>query len=239
MRSGWFWGTEMWADYLAEYAEHHPECLHEFRTSPLDPEHELYFDFPSESTDRRVSQEESVAQAQFKGQWDVSHHQSQVIDLHTHQWSDLRKSYHALIHRAEERYRFEVVSDCTMYKSLHILANGFQPRNNMTYEFQRRWLDLGCGIMVGAMDRETDACVAIAYWILYEGHAYYASGPSTMANVMHAVLWHSFKILKARGIHLVELGQVDGATEKERNIGKFKAGFGGESVPFTIVRRTT
>ena len=67
--------------------------------------------------------------------------------------------------------------------------------------------------------------------------AYYMSGPSLRDNVQHAVIWKSLQLLKERDITLVELGQIDGETEKEKNIGKFKAGWGGEEKPFTIVRK--
>lgn len=79
--------------------------------------------------------------------------------------------------------------------------------------------------------------VAAALWIVYQNCAYYASGPSLEKNTMHAVIWKSLQLLKARGVTLVELGQIDGETEKEQNIGKFKQGFGGEAKPYTVVRR--
>jgi len=86
-------------------------------------------------------------------------------------------------------------------------------------------------------DEGTQANIASALWILYEGGAYYASGPSVEKNVQHAVIWKSLELLKAKGIRLVELGQIDGETEKEKNIGKFKGGWGGTVQPFTIARR--
>ena len=41
MKSGWFFGTQMWAEYLAEYSKARPECLNEFRSSPLTNDHDL------------------------------------------------------------------------------------------------------------------------------------------------------------------------------------------------------
>jgi lipid II:glycine glycyltransferase (peptidoglycan interpeptide bridge formation enzyme) len=79
--------------------------------------------------------------------------------------------------------------------------------------------------------------VAAAFWIVYNGCAYYASGPSLEKNVQHAVILESLVQLKARGITLVEMGQTDGATEKERNIAKFKRGFGGSERPYMVIRR--
>ena len=116
------------------------------------------------------------------------------------------------------------------YQHLHGEANGGQPRPDKTYDLQQQWIRQGNGMLVGCN-------AAFAFWILYEGGAYYASGPSVEKNVQHAVIWKSLELLKAQGIRLVELGQIDGETEKERNIGKFKAGFGGTAQPFTIARR--
>jgi hypothetical protein len=65
------------------------------------------------------------------------------------------------------------------------------------------------------------------------------SGPSLTENVQHAVVWRSLEVLKARGVRLAELGQVDGPhmTEKEKSIALFKQGFGGEPRPYLIARR--
>ena len=58
-------------------------------------------------------------------------------------------------------------------------------------------------------------------------------------NVQHAVIWRSLNMLKDRGYQYAEMGQIDGVSVKEQNIGKFKQGFGGEAKPFVIARRVT
>ena len=216
MKSGWFWGSPMWQEYLEEYAKTCPECLHEWKSSPLADDHDLEdgYLYPGMI---------------FKS------HQSQVIDLRTHKWSDVRKSYHSVIHRGQEQLEITEDKDINLFRRVHQCAFG-SVRPLETFAIQDDWIQGGYAMAVSAMNKK-DEIVAAALWIIYRDCAYYASGPSTEKNTMHAVIWKSLQLLKERGITLVELGQIDGETEKEKNIGKFKAGFGGEAKPFTIVRR--
>lgn len=216
MKSGWFFGTPMWAEYLAEYAKSRPECLREWKTSPLADDH----DFSKREMNRTYIQ---------------SDHLSQVIDLRTHKWSDVRKSYHSIIHRGQEMLVITEDENINLFRRVHQCAFG-SVRSLETFAIQDGWIQSGHAMAVSAINKK-DEVVAAALWIIYKGCSYYASGPSTEKNTMHAVIWKSLQLLKERGITLVELGQIDGETEKEKNIGKFKAGWGGEAKPFTIVRR--
>lgn len=222
MRSGWFWKTDMWQAYLKEYARTRPECLHEWKTSPLDP---TGHDFSERKMNFTYEETDCL---------------SQVIDLRTHTWSDVRKSYRSLINQAKRTYAFDECSpefmarDMGVFKSLHAAANGRQPRNDETYVHQKRWMDAGHGLLVACTD--WPYVFAAAYWIIYQGNAYYMSGPSVKDNVQHAVIWKSLQLLKEQGVRFVELGQIDAITEKEKGIAAFKAGFGGEAKPFTVVR---
>jgi hypothetical protein len=181
---------------------------------------------------------------QHPEQWEARTHWTQVLDLTVpveELWRGVRKSFHSIVHRAQDRY--EIVPAWTHpaiwdYQRVHADANGGPPRSQATYEHQWQWLADGQGLLMLAQDPERlGVAVAAAYWIVYQGSAYYASGPSVERSVQHAVIWESLIWLKANGVTLAELGQIDGETEKERNIGKFKAGFGGAAQPFTIARR--
>lgn len=216
MQSAWFWKTPMWQAYLQEYSKTRPECLLEWKSSPLDPDGH---DFSERKMNVTYCQTE---------------HLSQVIDLRTHKWSDVRKSYHSIIHRGQEQLEILDEEDILAFKSVHQCAFG-SVRSISTYEIQNYWIKSGNAMAVSARNKK-DEFVAAALWIIYVGCAYYASAPSLEKNTMHAVIWKSLHLLKARGVTLVELGQIDGETEKEKNVGKFKAGFGGEPKPFTIVR---
>jgi hypothetical protein len=215
MKSGWFWNTPMWQAYLEEYAKTRPECLHEWKSSPLVNDH----DFSKREMNRTYIQTDYL---------------SQVIDLRTHKWSDVRKSYHSIIHRGQEQLEIEEDEGVLSFRIAHHFAFG-SVRSEKTFIIQGEWVKGGNALVVSA--RKKDVLVGSVLWIIYQGCAYYASAPSLEKNVMHAVIWKSLKLLKERGITIVELGQIDGETEKEKNIGKFKAGWGGEAKPFTIVRR--
>lgn len=217
VRSGWFFGTEEWQQYLVEYAKSRPECLREWKSSPLAEDHEFRERFDCD------------------GIWEQEERLTQVLDLRTHKWSDVRKSYHSIIHRGQEQLEIIEEEDILVFKNVHQCAFG-SVRSIHTYEIQNYWIKSGTAMAVSAFNKKEE-CVAAALWIIYQGCAYYASGPSTEKNTMHAVTWKSLQLLKARGVTLVELGQIDGETEKERNIGKFKSGWGGEVKPFMIVRR--
>lgn len=217
MKSGWFWQSPMWAEYLQEYAKSRPECLMEWKSSPLadDCEFREYFE--------------------CDGIWEKKQHQTQVIDLRTHKWSDVRKSYHSIIHRGQEQLEIVEEENILVFKSVHECAFG-AVRSLGTYSIQNDWIVSGNAMVVSAFNKKEE-CVAAALWIIYQCCAYYASGPSTEKNTMHTVIWKSLQLLKARGVTLVELGQIDGETEKEKGISRFKSGFGGEAKPFIIVRR--
>lgn len=218
MRSGWFWGTGEWEQYQADYYEgkSRPE---EWKSSPLCCDHDF-----SDMPEGLVSE------------WNVS----RVIDLRLHSWSDVRKSYRPIINLARNMCSVGLCnsSEIMFYRRLHARANGGYERPAKTFLHQGVWLGCGHGLLVRAKDF-TGRPIAYAYWIIWGGNAYYMSGPSIEENVQHAVIWQSLCHMKDMGIKLVEMGQVDGPgmTEKERKIAVFKRGFGGEDVPYMVVKR--
>lgn len=215
MRSGWFFGTPMWQEYLEEYAKTRPECLHEWKSSPLANDHDL---------------EDGYL---YPGMI-FENHQSQVIDLRTHKWSDVRKSYRGLINQAEKKYGISEIHYISTFQELHRQAFGVA-RNDETFSIQGEWLRSGNAMLVQG---GRESWIGAVLWIIYRGCAYFASSPSVENNIQHAIIWRSFRLLKEKGVTLIDMGQIDSMTEKEKSIGFFKSGWGGESRPFTIVRRT-
>lgn len=222
MRSGWFWHSSEWELYQREYFSGR-ERPDEYKSSPLAHDHE--FDDLS---------------------FEIEPHVTRVLDLMPYDaelhrlWPKVRKSYHSLIHRAEERYELKTIyadrlGGIEPFVRCHIEANG-RVRSDRTFAYQAEWISRGIGLCIGAFDGAR--AIAAAYWILLNDQAYFASGPSVERGVQHAVIWASLKSLKKRGIQLVELGQVDGESEKERNIGHFKSGFAGIDIPFYIARKS-
>ena len=158
-------------------------------------------------------------------------------------WPHLRRSYRALIHKAEREY--VIASDCghtarsvlsfLMYQQLH-RSLAMVPRNGETYQLQREWLLDGRALVTVAW--KDPSVRGAAYWIVYKGAAYYASGAFVEDNVAHAVIWRSLLALRGLGVRNVSLGwQGIGVTEKERNIEFFKRGFGGRDVPVPVISR--
>ena len=161
----------MWAQYETAYyaGKVRPD---EYKSSPLADDHEFGWDAKRES-------------------YDLAVHQAMVIRLDSpliEVFRDLRGSYRSLIHRANERYVVYEAPWFAKYKALHIAANGRQPRSDETYAIQEKWLADGRGMLVGigpaAMDEVSYR--AFAYWIIYQGCAYYMSGPSIEPNVQQA-----------------------------------------------------
>lgn len=219
MKSGWFWNTAMWQEYLREYAKTRPECLNEWKSSPLSNDH----DFTREDDDT----------------YEQTEHLTQVIDLNTYKWSDIRKSYHSLIRRAQEKYIIKENDSIIPFYDCHVAAFG-NVRNIETYAIQKQLRDTGYIMSVSAAEPEGNLRmkhIGVVLWIIYRGSAYYASSPSLVKNVQHAIIWHSLTLLRVRGVELVDMGQVDGETEKEKGIATFKMGFGGVTKQFSVVRR--
>ena len=219
MRSGWFWGTDMWIEYLKEYAKARPECLHEWRSSPLAYDH----DFSS-----------PVGEPEWK--LECEPHRSQVIDLRTHKWSDIRKSYRGLINKAMKETIIEKTCLGYKFQTIHQAAFG-AVRNQRTYDIQGEWLknDLAQAFIAYKVIDGNEVYASGALWIVYQNCAYYDSGPSIYDNVQHAVIFRSLESLRSYGVALVDMGQIDGSEAGTRGV--FKTGFGGEAKPFTIVRR--
>ena len=210
----------MWAEYQAAYYSDRPQVT-EWKSSPLANDHD-FGDMPVG--------------------YEIVTRQTQVIDLSyplPTLWQGVRKSYHSIIHRANEQYDIKQDATIMPFRLLHHEAFG-NVRIEQTFIEQGRWLATGYGLSVSAnfnTQEGTQSTIAAAYWIIYRGSAYYASGPAVEKNVQHAVIWKSLELLKARGIQFVEMGQIDGDTLKEMNIGKFKSGWPGAATPFQIVRK--
>lgn len=220
MKSGWFWNSERWAEYQHHYYSDR-DPVTEWKSSPLANDHDIG-DVPDG--------------------YEIITRRTQVIDLSyplETLWAGVRKSYHSIIHRANEEHCISEHSygGIGFYQRLHAVACNGQPRCDETYRCQENWLRDGYGMLVMARAAMSGKFAAASYWIVYKNCAYYMSGPSIEKNVQHAVIWHSLELLKARGIMKAELGQIGGDTLKEMNIGKFKVGFGGHAEPFQIVRK--
>ena len=166
--------------------------------------------------------------------------ETRIVDLRETEaalWRGVRRSYHALIHRAEHQHAIRVGAGdhlAVCYMRAH-QASATRPRSGRTYSLQMEWARAGQAAIALAFRHGDDGDqraipVAAAYAIVYKRRAYYASGPSTERDVQHAVQWALVKHLAAIGAEYYETGYLpDDPSDKDRGIQKFKEGFGGDA----------
>jgi hypothetical protein len=95
--------------------------------------------------------------------------------------------------------------------------------------------DRGTWFIIGHSAREhaLSSAIGYVYVVIHDAWAYYFSSVTTAKDTNHALLWHTMKALKSRGVRWFEIGWMerDGDTAKDAGIIKFKQGFGGVDMP--------
>ena len=145
-------------------------------------------------------------------------------------WRGVRRSYHALIHRAEREYvieRYRPGSSLDELMQVHAQAAGRQTRPTETWDLMHAWASVGVGNIWVARDAD-DAVTAFIYVYKWKGQAYYGHAATLAQNVTHALIWAAIKSLRA-DVSFLDLGAVSSADDdtKTRGIAMFKRGFGG------------
>jgi hypothetical protein len=168
-----------------------------------------------------------------------------VVDLKASEqdiWKHIRKSYKSLIHKAEKDYHLAVYGasvatwavECA--HRLHVACAGGEMRAPLTWTLMTDWVANGSAVVAIASpsanqspeNQSPQQPVGYAYAIRYKRWAYYASGGSLVNDVQHGLQWELIKALRADGRTAYELGYGAGlrASEKDKGIAHFKAGFG-------------
>lgn len=165
-------------------------------------------------------------------------------------WRQLRGSYKPLINKAQRQRAIQTFSGCgdpcdmqtaavlmNDARRLHETAAGRQTRSDETWRLQANWLALGHAVVSVAYDATRP--VGFAYALRWKGWSYYFSGASLEDSVSHALIWNLMVGVRAAGGEHFEVGHAagDDASEKERGIAFFKAGFGGTQWPVAAVIR--
>ena len=169
---------------------------------------------------------------------------SQVVDLaydESELWRGMRRSYHAIIHKAEGDFglAWDLVSGghtsaCALIcMPLHDLKVGRSTRPLETWEMMDQWVRDGHGQVAYVTRHTTGMPLGYVYAIVHGNWAYYASGVTLEPNLAHALIWHVMLALKKRGVRWFEVGWLwrPGEDEKAKSIAFFKQGFGGAAVP--------
>lgn len=182
-----------------------------------------------------------------------------VVDLNKPEaelWRNLRKSYKALIHRAQRRHDIVVLATpaaTEIARNLHRAAAGRSTRSAATWEAMGGWTLTGHGIVAVATDKAAAVPTGFAYAIRFKDWAYYASGATLpepgvtfttsddeepAPGVSHALQWALMSALRCDGqtrYYEVGFAAGQGSNAKEAAIGFFKSGFGGAAVPVTVL----
>lgn len=173
-----------------------------------------------------------------------------VVDLRVGErelWKNLRKSYKSLIHKAQREFAIATYAKdwaVDIARELHLVSAGRETRPRETWECMKQWVVDGQAVValgapaVRSVPKNDRSAVAYAYAIRYKRCAYYASGASLdKSGLAHALQWELMNALRCGDISMYEIGYAADAdaTEKEKGIAHFKAGFGGKALPVVVV----
>jgi len=124
------------------------------------------------------------------------------------------------------------------YKYLHFIASGRKTRPDKTFDILYDNIKNGYAFLVGAL--LNDSFVSFAYFTAYKECVYYGSScnkPNVDLPLAHFVQWEAIKYMNTK-YKIYEIGWQqygntlsDFPSQKEINIGRFKRGFGGYTVP--------
>lgn len=176
---------------------------------------------------------------------------TQIIDLNKSKetlWTELRKSYKALINKAEKTFEMVLMDSRNpdfeiheQYRLLHIKAAGRVTRPVETFNTQFEMLKSDEATLIGIKYKER--FVSFSYFIHFNKTAYYASeadDPEIEIPVTYGPLsqWKAMEYYKSRGFDYIELDNqqfgpqiFDHPCKKDLSISMFKRGFGGKTFP--------
>lgn len=135
--------------------------------------------------------------------------------------TNLRKSYKSLVSKQDG-----IVFSPTVYnlKQLHKKAAG-KTRSDETWDIQEEMIRAGEAFVV-ELYNDTGTMVSAALFYKNPWCCYYACAATLPGANSHPVIWSAIEYCKAEGLKRFELGEKLEGNEKEKNISKFKSGFG-------------
>jgi len=147
---------------------------------------------------------------------------------------DVRKSYKSLINKTDGIIFSPSI--CGL-QELHLKVAGRKTRSDRTWGIQQEMIDCGEAFVVELYNQGTLISAALFYKNEY--CCYYACAASFKGVNSHAVIWSAVEFCKSEGLKRFELGEKLEETEKEKNITKFKSGFGGHLEKRLVQRKPT
>lgn len=173
----------------------------------------------------------------------------QMIDLkaqESHIKSNIRRSYKSCISWGLREIEITLMSaknanweDFEKFKHLHHLCAGRKTRSDSTWERQFESIKNGSSFCI--LGKQGDELLTAGLFSYSYSHCSYASSASRRdmfdKPLFHCVMWKAILHAKILNLKYFEVGEqysydsYSSMTEKEKNIAKFKAGFGGDSFP--------
>jgi hypothetical protein len=187
-------------------------------------------------------------------------------------WQGIRKSYRVVIRRGERDYVIKSnrniwTMDSKLWESYEQCHRTFgsRERSNLTYSYQKDWVDAGVGYIVAGYSKEgsdkdgpsvvaspvfgsadgsspsslaSSICSGASLSFNYKNYAYYASGPSLVRDLQHCLQWKALIGLRSLGVDFYEMGWVNHAPN-QKGIEFFKRGFGGSLRRVDVVESHT
>lgn len=170
-------------------------------------------------------------------------------------WSNLRKSYKALINNILKDQEYEIIyidqknineKYYSSYVDLHYACSGTKTRDEKTFENQYYAILDNNATLIGL--KYKDSFIGMSYISHFKEFSSYSSGvddplyDNKKIPIYHVLLWSAIKYLKKRNYKKFILNQPCGydrvsgfgnyLTNKQINISHFKQGMGAEMIPF-------
>lgn len=126
------------------------------------------------------------------------------------------------------------------YVDLHYKAAGRITRPRSTFEIMRDLIKANNAFLAGA--KKDNVFIGFSYFFLFKNNVYYGSScndpDAPNIPIAHFIQWNAIKWMSEQKCHFYEIGWQnysntlpDFPSPKEINIGRFKRGFGGFTVP--------
>ena len=135
---------------------------------------------------------------------------------------NLRKSYKSLVNK-----RSGIVFSPTVrnLQELHLKVAGRKTRSDETWDIQQEMIDAGEGFVIELLGQD-GTLISAAFFQKNKWCCYYSVAASLPNVNSHPIIWAAIEYCKVEGLVRFDLGEKLEGTEKEKNISKFKSGFG-------------
>ncbi len=168
--------------------------------------------------------------------------------------NNIRKSFKPCISWGQRNFNISVFDrdnitekESEAFQKLHEMVSGRATRSKESWLLRLKMVREGKAFMV--LTGQRDDLISCSFFICDDSSVYYMSSASRREKfenpVMHSALWSAIQYAKDKGFRNFILGEVFpksfgtlNVSDKDENISKFKAGFGGNLKPVLQIKST-